>query len=55
MKSIDMNNGSDSGFQIVGMEDGYLLVVGSLCANNSVNCLGFLRIDWEFEDIYYKS
>ena len=54
MKSIDMNNGSDSGFQIVGMEDGYLLVVGSLCANNSVNCLGFLRIDWEFEDIYYK-
>jgi len=54
MKSIDMDNGSDSGYQIISIQDGYLIIVGSVCANNSVNCFGFLSVDSIFENIFYK-
>ncbi|MBX2929812.1 MAG: T9SS type A sorting domain-containing protein [Saprospiraceae bacterium] len=47
MTTIDMDNDADTGIQIKRLEDGYLIVVGSRCINNSVNCFGFLRVDFD--------
>jgi len=54
MKSIDMDNAADIGFQVISAEDGYLILVGSRCVNSSVDCIGFLKMDAGFDSIIYK-
>ncbi len=54
-KTIDINNDADSGWQIEEVEDGYMILSGSRCINNSTSCVGLVKTDFDGEVIWKKN
>lgn len=53
-KSIDVDFDADSGVAIRAVQDGYLLLAGSICFSNTLDCYSILKTDFEGNIIWKK-
>lgn len=53
-KSIDVDIDADAGVSIRVVQDGYLLLAGSICFSNTLDCYSILKTDFEGNVIWKK-